>query len=172
MLIINKLDDPEKAINFAKHQNDKEAWDILLEYSMEKPAFIKALIEHADEQSYMFYDPILILEKMPRDVEIEGLKESVTKISYNNDLNVILNQLILRIIYNKSEDVSKQLRTLKLKGIQVDVDEYTELFQRFETILVESMEPKGQLKTAEEETSVYSDLANKIRHLESLRAKT
>lgn len=171
MLIINKLDDPEKAINFAKHQNDKEAWDILLEYAMEKPAFIKALIEHADEQSYMFYDPILILEKMPRDVKIEGLKESVTKISYNNDLNVILNQLILRIIYNKSEDVSKQLRTLKLKGIQVDVDEYTELFQRFETILVESMEPKGQLRTAEEEGRVYTDLAHKIRHLEALRTK-
>lgn len=171
-LIINKLDDPEKAINFAKHQNEKEAWDVLLEYSIEKPAFIKALIEHADEQSYQFYDPILILEKMPPDVEIEGLKESVTKISYNNDLNVLLNQLILRIIYNKSEDVSKQLRTLKLKGVDIDIDEHEKLFQQFETILVKGAEADNTLAAVEGDRTIYSDLEHKIEHLESLRGSS
>lgn len=167
-LIITKLDDPEAAINFAKDRNDKEAWDILLEYSMDRPAFIKALIEQSDEKSYQFYDPITILEKMPEDVVIAGLKDSVTKISYNNRLNLILGQLVLRIVYNSSETVSRKLRKLVLQGYEVDIDQHGDVFERLETVLMEDPNPGQTMKTVNDLT-VYLDLAHKLEHLQAIR---
>ena len=135
-LIIEKLNDEVKAIEFAKRQNDNEVWDILLEYSMTKPKFITALIEHADEQSNIYYDPITILKRMPKNVHIPGLSESVIKFSNNNELNLILNQLMLAIIYKQSETSSQQYRAHKLQGLELDPATFPELVQTFETLLV------------------------------------
>lgn len=186
MLIINKLDDPAKAIKFAKHQNDEEAWTILLDYSMSKPAFIKALIELADDQSSSFYDPISIIKRIPENVKVEGLKASVTKISYNNDLNLVLNQLILKIIYKESEDISRHFRSEKLLGIEVDLDDDShdqieKVLQEFETLVLFEKESNGKVQLAtlrdffKDKPDVkvpiivrYSNLADKIEHLEQV----
>lgn len=168
MLIINELDDPEKAIKFAKHQNDKEAWSILLDYSVQKPNFIKALIECADDQSNAYYDPITILERMPHNVKIEGLKNSVTKISNNNDLNLMLNQLILKIVYKQSEEVSSVYQLQQLKGVEVDIssDEIKNLVNRYETIVMYS-EPGATDKKLINELKLLNDtglMLNKKTH--------
>ncbi|KAK7678848.1 hypothetical protein QCA50_018150 [Cerrena zonata] len=168
MLIIDELDDPEKAIKFAKHQNDKEAWSILLDYSVKKPNFIKALIECADDQSNSYYDPITILERMPHNVKIEGLKNSVTKISNNNDLNLMLNQLILKIVYKQSEEVSSVYQQQQLKGVEVDIssDEIKNLVNRYETIVMYS-EPGATDKKLTNELKLLNDTAlmlNKKTH--------
>lgn len=180
MLIINKLDDPDIAINFAKHQNDTEAWNILLDYSMAKPAFIKALIEGADDQSSQFYDPISVIKRIPNDVKIEGLKDSVKKISENNDLNLLLNQIILKLIYNRSENISKTFRSELLRGLEVNVKDkqVTDLIKQFETILVyndgvQSLNSRPKfMKESEINThspkKVYSTLESKLNHLEML----
>lgn len=178
-LIMNKLDDPEKAIKFAKHQNDKEVWHMLLNYSMKKPAFIKTLIECADDQSNSFYDPVSIIRGMPDDVEIEGLKNSVAKISNNNDLNLLLNQLILGILYNQSEDVSNYFRSDKLRGLEIDVSSKSvmQLISRFETILVMSMGETKHIDLVSEadffkdnnrkvsNIKSYTDLDEKLKHI-------
>lgn len=44
-LIIDRLADVSQAISFAKSQNDADLWDDLLEYSMDKPRFIRGLLE-------------------------------------------------------------------------------------------------------------------------------
>lgn len=181
-LIMNELDDPEKAIKFAKHQNDKEVWHMLLNYSMKKPAFIKTLIECADDQSNSFYDPVSIIRGMPDDVEIEGLKNSVTKISNNNDLNLLLNQLILGILYNQSEDVSNYFRSDKLRGLEIDVSSKSviQLISRFETILVMSMRDTHIDLVSEAEffkdnnrkvsnNKSYTDLDEKLKHIAYLK---
>lgn len=180
-LIITELDDPEKAIKFSKHQNDKEAWSILLEYSMTKPKFIKALIECADDQSNSFYDPIDILERMPPNIMIDGLKKSVTKISVNNDLNLILNQLILKIVYKQSEDISSVYKMDKLKGREIEIEktEIDRLVKKYETILMYS-EPNSKGTQYLGETDLlqenrlnlhnnsYTTLGNKLEHLSIL----
>lgn len=38
MLIIKRLDDVQRAIDFAKEQKDYELWEDLLAYSMDKPS--------------------------------------------------------------------------------------------------------------------------------------
>lgn len=176
MLIINRLNDPEVAINFAKHQNDKEAWDILLDYSMNKPKFIKALIECADDQSNPFYDPKSIIQRIPADVEVEGLKNSVVKISENNELNLLLNQLILKIIYNRSEHLSTNFRLNLLKGLELNPEdeEFKKLINDFQSILVYSQKDKPIVKHESDildsavKSKGYTDLASKLLHLKEL----
>lgn len=177
-LIITELDDPEKAIKFAKYQNDREAWGILLEYSMTKPKFIQALIECADDQSNSFYDPIDILQRIPPNVMIAGLKSSVTKISINNDLNLILNQLILKIVYKQSEDISAVYKLNKLKGYEIEVDkeEIDRLIKKYETILMYNEPNTVDIKYLGEtgllqdnrltlHNNSYTSLENKLEHL-------
>lgn len=171
MLIINKLNNPEIAINFAKHQNDKEAWDILLDYSMSKPKFIKALIECADDLSNPFYDPISIIQRIPNDVKVEGLKDSVVKISDNNELNLLLNQLILKIIYNRSENISATFRRNLLKGLEVNItsDEFKKLAHEYKTILLYYKDEEPVFKQGEAGKG-YTDLHSKLMLLKLLQA--
>lgn len=175
LLIIDKLDNPEIAINFAKHQNDREAWNILLDYSTNKPKFIQALIEGADDQSNPFYDPISIIKRIPNDVKIEGLKNSVTKISENNELNLLLSQLILNIISNRSEVISKKFRQELLQGLEIDTTEekFSQLINYFETILIYNNTTEEKQKyVLESKISprkvLYTDLQDKLNHLNLL----
>jgi hypothetical protein len=135
-LITKELNDPIKAINFAKRQNDKELWKQLLDYSMDKPNFINALIENADDQSNIYYDPITILKKLPLNIRVKGLTESVIKFSSNNDLNLILNQLMLIIVHQQSEQSSIKYRLEKLKGFEIDITRLNHLIENFETLLI------------------------------------
>lgn len=180
-LVINKLEDPVMAIEFAKHQNDKETWDILLDQSMSKPKFIKALIESSDESSNAFYDPITILQRMPQDFKIEGLNESVIEFSKNNDLNMLLNQIILKIIYKQSQETSEEFKSQKLRGFEVEIDKkIKKMIQQFQTIVafVRDDNVKGgpkvvDIKLESDLTSDYSmvpyrDLAHKLDHLREI----
>lgn len=135
--IINEFEDPNKAIKFAEHQDDEETWNTLLDFSLERPAFVKALIEAGEDQSFHF-DPISILERMQGQIEIVGLRNSIMKISNNHDLNLLLNQLILAMIYRKSEDAAKYYEKQKLKGIVVNFDDepLDSLFSYYQSVIL------------------------------------
>lgn len=148
-LITQELQDPIKAIDFAKRQNDRELWKQLLDYSMDKPQFINALIEHADDQSNIYYDPITILKKLPANIRVQGLTESVVKFSNNNDLNLILNQLMLIIVYQQSEQSSINYRLQKLRGFEVD---QSQLNDKFATLLVTKLANNYQIKYNDNKT--------------------
>ncbi|KAJ7131042.1 hypothetical protein C8R44DRAFT_871581 [Mycena epipterygia] len=45
-LIIMKLGDVHRAIDFAKEQNDDDLWEDLLKYSETQPTFIRGLLEN------------------------------------------------------------------------------------------------------------------------------
>ena len=73
---------------------------------------------------------------MPSDFVIEGLNESVIEFSKNNDLNMLLNQIILKIIYKQSAMTSQEYKREKIKGFEIKVDEsIKEMIQEFETIV-------------------------------------
>lgn len=178
-LIVEELEDPERAINFAKRQNDQETWNTVLEYSFSRPKYIKALIELSDEKSSKFYNPITILQNMSTNLQIEGLKESITKVSQENDMNVVLNQLILKIIYKRSEEISYDFNLDKLRGIQFDAksDTLKTIFDNFETALVLKAPGDSEVSIRLVESVVrrdpnankpFADLETKLKHLQIL----
>ncbi len=68
-LILDKLHDVSQAISFAKSQDDPDLWDELLDYSMDKPRFIRRLLEEVGTA----INPITLVRRIPKGLKIEGL---------------------------------------------------------------------------------------------------
>ncbi|WPK23993.1 hypothetical protein PUMCH_001247 [Australozyma saopauloensis] len=178
-LIMEELDDPQRAIKFAKAQNDQDTWNILLDFSYSRPTYIKALIELCDDQSSRFYNPITILQNMSTEVDIDGLKESFTRVALDNDLNVVVNQLVLRIVYKRSEELSQQLNSDMLRGMQFasDSPELKKISDLFETFVI-TLTGRNSLPVIGLVSSVVqndkfayrlsTDLASKLKHIKFL----
>lgn len=127
-LIIEEMDDPKQAIEFATEQKSPELWDIFLEYGITKPNFIKVLIEYTG----VLFDP-QILKKIPEKVEIEGLKDSLVRITMDNELILSIHKSILKILENEAIEVSDELNEMRIKGALVDS---LELFQKHEKVML------------------------------------
>ncbi|EEB05370.1 vacuolar protein sorting-associated protein Vps41 [Schizosaccharomyces japonicus yFS275] len=76
MLIINQLYDVGRAIQYVKEQADQELWEVLIAYSMDKPEFIKTLVENIGTDK----NAIELIRRIPAKVEVSSLKSSVLKL--------------------------------------------------------------------------------------------
>ncbi|OCF77367.1 vacuolar protein sorting 41 [Kwoniella mangroviensis CBS 8886] len=76
MLIIERLGDVQRAIDFAKEQSDEDLWEDLLTYSETRPSFIRALLEHVGAE----INPIRLISRIKDGLEIPGLKEGVVRV--------------------------------------------------------------------------------------------
>ncbi|CEH19382.1 Vacuolar assembly/sorting protein VPS41 [Ceraceosorus bombacis] len=85
-LIISRLGDVERAIEFAKEQNDDELWEDVLEYSETRPDFIRGLLENVGAE----IDPIRLIRRIKNGLEIPGLKPALIKILSDFNLQVSL----------------------------------------------------------------------------------
>ena len=74
-LIIERLHDVRMAVDFVKQQDDDELWDRLLDYSQDRPDFIRGLLEHVGGE----IDPVRIIRIIRPGLEIPGLKPAVIK---------------------------------------------------------------------------------------------
>ncbi|KAI5790165.1 hypothetical protein EDC01DRAFT_657844 [Geopyxis carbonaria] len=75
-LIIDSLHDVAQAIAFARTQDDPDLWRDLLDYSMDKPAFIRGLLENVGTS----IDPITLVRRIPAALPVPGLKPALQKI--------------------------------------------------------------------------------------------
>ncbi|GAA5973692.1 hypothetical protein JCM11641_005083 [Rhodosporidiobolus odoratus] len=85
-LIIERLGDVERAIEFAKEQNDNDLWEDLLRYSETKPRFIRGLLENVGAE----IDPIRLIRRIKNGLEIPGLKPALIKILQDFQLQISL----------------------------------------------------------------------------------
>lgn len=175
-LILQELDDPSRAITFAKGQSDQEIWNTILEHSYSRPKYIRALIESADDKSFAFYNPITILQNMDPDLEVEGLKDSITLVIRDNDMNLVVSQLIYGIVSKRSEKVSKRLHKDKLRGVQVDASNpvIAAKFSEFQAIALRVSSVAGEVDVVRLEPDLmfrlYVDLQHKLDHIQKIRA--
>ncbi|KAH3672200.1 hypothetical protein WICMUC_004429 [Wickerhamomyces mucosus] len=127
-LIIQEMNDPEEAIDFATEQRSPELWDIFLEYGIKKPNFIKVLIQYTG----ILFDTS-VLKNIPKGVQIEGLKESLIRITNENHCNLIIQSSILRIFAEEGVEYCDLMNELRLKGQSVDK---FELFKNFDSVQI------------------------------------
>lgn len=183
-LIVKEINDPYKAIKFAKHQNDREAWETLLSYAMKHASYIKALIETADEKSQEFYNPISIIQRMPKDIRIEGLKDTVSKISDNYELTLLLNQFILRIVERRSQESACILQKELLKGYEVDTsfESIRRLIKAYDTMILVSNSSLSESEIIGEHNNLkaptllqlsfsFSSFDKKMKHLKKIKER-
>ena len=119
-LIIDKLGDVSQAIAFAKSQNDDDLWDDLLNYSMEKPRFIRGLLEGVGTA----IDPVTLVRRIPDGLEIEGLRSGLSKILKEFELQYSISEGAAKILRGEVGIAMETSRTRQRKGVKFDVGNF------------------------------------------------
>lgn len=115
-IIIDDLNDPAMAINFTHKINDQSLWDFLLDYTMTKSDFIKALLLSAGD----WIDPVPVVGRIPKGVVIHDLKNVLLKIMANGQLDEFIYQLIETIIASESALTESEYMDVRTKGILIE----------------------------------------------------
>ncbi|THV02760.1 vacuolar protein sorting-associated protein 41 [Dendrothele bispora CBS 962.96] len=111
-LIIERLGDVHRAIDFAKEQADDDLWEDLLRYSETRPAFIRGLLENVGPE----INPIRLIRRIKNGLEIPGLKEALIKILQDFHLQMSLLEGCQTIIDGDSSNLSKRLQRNQSEG--------------------------------------------------------
>ncbi|PPR01596.1 hypothetical protein CVT26_013335 [Gymnopilus dilepis] len=112
MLIIERLGDVHRAIDFAKEQSDDDLWEDLLKYSETRPAFIRGLLENVGVE----ISPIRLIRRIKNGLEIPGLKEALIKILQDFHLQISLLEGCQMILNGDSADLSRKLLKNQTSG--------------------------------------------------------
>jgi hypothetical protein len=129
-LIINSLADVKFAIEFAKEQEDPELWDDLLEFSMDKPRFIKGLLEEVGTS----IDPIKLVRRIPEGLEIEGLRDGIRRMVREYEIQGSISEGVARVLRGEVATGMEALRSGRAKGVKFELPQETE----------RAMDPQGQ----------------------------
>ncbi|MCJ1354996.1 MAG: Vacuolar protein sorting-associated protein 41 [Icmadophila ericetorum] len=116
-LIIDKLGDVSQAISFAKEQDDPDLWNDLLDYSMNKPSFIRALLEEVGTS----INPITLVRRIPEGLEIEGLRDGLSRMIKEYELQDSISEGVARVLRGEVAMGMNTLRTGQKKGVKFEV---------------------------------------------------
>ncbi|KAL8679250.1 MAG: hypothetical protein Q9186_004441 [Xanthomendoza sp. 1 TL-2023] len=118
-LIIDEIGDASQAISFAKEQDDQSLWDDLLNYSMNKPSFMRGLLEEVGTS----IDPVKLVRKIPEGLEIEGLKGGLMRMIREYEIQHSISEGVARVLRGEVAaamvDKGKGLN----KGIKFEIGE-------------------------------------------------
>ncbi|KAK0610166.1 WD domain-containing protein [Bombardia bombarda] len=116
-LIIDRLGDVSRAIAFAKEQNDPDLWEDLLNYSMDKPRFIRGLLEEVGTA----INPITLVRRIPEGLEIEGLREGLKHIMKEHEIQYSISSGVARVLRSEVAAAQNLLRGGQRKGVKFEV---------------------------------------------------
>ncbi|KAL4786202.1 hypothetical protein BJX76DRAFT_136953 [Aspergillus varians] len=118
-LILSDLKDVSQAIAFAKSQDDPDLWEDLVDYSMDKPRFIHGLLVEAGTS----IDPIKLVRRIPSGLEIEGLREGLTGLLREHDLQASISQGASKVLQSEVAIGMNALRSSQRRGIKFNIIE-------------------------------------------------
>lgn len=116
-LIIDRLGDVSQAIAFAKDKDDPDLWEDLLHYSMDKPRFIRGLLEEVGTA----IDPITLVRRIPEGLEIPGLREGLKHIMKEHEIQYSISSGVARVLRSEVAAAQNMLRMGQKKGIKFEV---------------------------------------------------
>jgi hypothetical protein len=116
-LIINRLGDVSLAISFAKEQNDSDLWEDLLDYSMDKPRFIRGLLEEVGTA----INPITLVKRIPEGLEIDGLREGIGKMVREYEIQASISEGVARVLRGEVSGGMDTLRKGRAKAVKFEV---------------------------------------------------
>lgn len=116
-LIIDRLKNVSKAIEFAKEQDDPDLWNDLLDYSMDKPSFIRGLLEQVGTA----INPITLVRRIPEGLEIQGLSEGLTHMMKEHEIQYSISSGVARVLRSEVASAQNDLRAGQQKGVKFEV---------------------------------------------------
>ena len=115
-IIIDKLNDVSQAIQFAKEQDDLTLWDDLLDYSMNKPRFLRGLLEEVGTS----IDPLKLVKRIPLGLEIEGLREGLGRMLREYEVQESISGGVARVLRGEVNNTLLERGQGLRKGIRFD----------------------------------------------------
>ena len=116
-MIINDLQDVQQAIEFVVEEKDDELWDDLIAKSMDKPGFVKGLLETVGT----VINPLRLLKRAElRGMKIPGLQTSLVKILQDFNLQIELRKGCTTILTNDCVTGLRNLQSQQKRGMLVD----------------------------------------------------
>uniref|UniRef100_A0A674CTS8 Vacuolar protein sorting-associated protein 41 homolog n=1 Tax=Salmo trutta TaxID=8032 RepID=A0A674CTS8_SALTR len=115
-MIMEELEDVDKAIEFAKEQDDAELWEDLISYSIDKPPFITGLLNNIGTH----VDPILLIHRIKEGMEIPNLRDSLVKILHDYNLQILLREGCKKILVADSLSLLQKMHRTQMRGVRVD----------------------------------------------------
>ncbi|XP_014884004.1 vacuolar protein sorting-associated protein 41 homolog isoform X1 [Poecilia latipinna] len=115
-MIMEEQEDVDKAIEFAKEQDDAELWEDLISYSIDKPPFITGLLNNIGTH----VDPILLIKRIKEGMEIPNLRDSLVKILHDYNLQILLREGCKKILVADSLSLLKKMHRTQMRGVRVD----------------------------------------------------
>ncbi|KAH9947191.1 vacuolar protein sorting-associated protein 41 [Amylocystis lapponica] len=116
-LIIERLGDVNRAIDFAKEQHDDDLWEDLLKYSETRPPFIRGLLENVGSE----INPIRLIRRIKNGLEIPGLKGALIKILHDFNLQTSLLEGCQTILNGDCADLARTLHRDQTSGFFLNV---------------------------------------------------
>jgi hypothetical protein len=116
-LIIDRLRDVSQAIAFAKQQEDPDLWEDLLNYSMDKPRFIRGLLEEVGTA----INPITLVRRIPEGLEIPGLREGLKHIMKEHEIQFSISAGVAKVLRSEVAAAQTLLRNGQRKGVKFEV---------------------------------------------------
>ena len=116
-LVIDRLADVSQAISFAKEQNDTDLWEDLLDYSMDKPRFIRGLLEEVGTA----INPITLVRRIPEGLEIEGLRDGLSRMIKEYEIQHSISYGVAKVLRGEVVLAQNTLRSGQRKGVKFDV---------------------------------------------------
>ena len=116
-LIIDSLNDVSQAIAFAKDQNDASLWDDLLDYSMNKPRFIRGLLEEVGTS----IDPLKLVKRIPTGLEIEGLREGLGRMLREYEVQESISSGVARVLRGEVNAAMVERGRGQRRGVRFDI---------------------------------------------------
>ncbi|KAB5526419.1 hypothetical protein GE09DRAFT_1257019 [Coniochaeta sp. 2T2.1] len=139
-LIIDRLRDVSQAIAFAKQQEDPDLWEDLLNYSMDKPRFIRGLLEEVGTA----INPITLVRRIPEGLEIPGLREGLKHIMKEHEIQYSISAGVAKVLRSEVAAAQTLLRNGQRKGIKFEVAVKDEGHVHVETKDVPTPVPGGE----------------------------
>ena len=116
-LIIEKLSDVSFAISFAKEQDDPDLWNDLLDYSMDKPQFIRGLLAEVGTA----IDPIQLVRRIPEGLEIEGLRDGIGRMVREYEIQHSISEGVAKVLRGEVAAGMDTLRAGQKRGVKFQV---------------------------------------------------
>ncbi|XP_039266626.2 vacuolar protein sorting-associated protein 41 homolog isoform X1 [Styela clava] len=117
-LIIDNDSDVSRAVEFCKEQNEVELWQELIEKSLDKPEFIRDLLNNIGTH----VDPVILIRRIPTGLRIPGLKDALVKILQDYSMQTSMWFQCKRILSSDVIKLNKRQHKVHTRAFRVDED--------------------------------------------------
>jgi len=114
-LMIEKVGDVKKAIEFVEKQNDSELWAELIKKSIRNPQFVSGLLENLGTH----INPLQLIRHIPKGMEIIGLRDRLVKIIFDYNLQTSLREGCKEVLKADCVILAGRLYDGNRKGLRI-----------------------------------------------------